>query len=149
MAAIYDPDRTLNLNELAEGVKKSLPTYARPLFVRVLSDLPMTGNQRCRCQLYIFAVPVKQRIKKYHLRIEFKQNKKIKLVLFLFIKINFIKNVNKFWSTLKKFWKVGKNLKNCRVLKINYLKVSTVSCKWYGLLFNLECEYFCHQVLLT
>ncbi|XP_008204870.1 long-chain fatty acid transport protein 4 [Nasonia vitripennis] len=44
MAAIYDPDQNINFNELAEGVKKALPTYARPLFVRVLASLPMTGT---------------------------------------------------------------------------------------------------------
>ncbi|XP_043474759.1 long-chain fatty acid transport protein 4 [Leptopilina heterotoma] len=44
MAAIYDPDKSLNLNNLAEGVQKSLPKYARPLFVRVLAQLPMTGT---------------------------------------------------------------------------------------------------------
>ena len=44
MAAIYDPDQSLNLNNLAEGVKKALPAYARPLFIRVLSELPMTGK---------------------------------------------------------------------------------------------------------
>ncbi|KZC09870.1 PREDICTED: long-chain fatty acid transport protein 4 [Dufourea novaeangliae] len=44
MAAIYDPENTLNIKEMSEGVKKTLPTYARPLFVRVLSELPMTGT---------------------------------------------------------------------------------------------------------
>ncbi|XP_043252621.1 long-chain fatty acid transport protein 4 [Colletes gigas] len=44
MAAIYDPNNTLNIKEMADGVKKSLPAYARPLFVRVLSELPMTGT---------------------------------------------------------------------------------------------------------
>lgn len=44
MAAIFDPDQSLNLNNLAEGVKKLLPTYARPLFIRVLAELPMTGT---------------------------------------------------------------------------------------------------------
>ncbi|XP_031842232.1 fatty acid transport protein 3 [Nomia melanderi] len=44
MASIYDPDKTLNIKEMAEGVKKALPPYARPLFVRVLSELPMTGT---------------------------------------------------------------------------------------------------------
>lgn len=44
MAAIYDPEYTLNIKEMADGVKKSLPSYARPLFVRVLSELPMTGK---------------------------------------------------------------------------------------------------------
>ncbi|XP_033225126.1 long-chain fatty acid transport protein 4-like [Belonocnema kinseyi] len=44
MAAIYDPDKSLNLHNLAAGVKKSLPAYARPLFIRVLAELPMTGT---------------------------------------------------------------------------------------------------------
>ncbi|KAF3430383.1 hypothetical protein E2986_00750 [Frieseomelitta varia] len=44
MAAIYDPENTLNIKEMADGLKKSLPSYARPLFIRVLSELPMTGN---------------------------------------------------------------------------------------------------------
>lgn len=44
MVAIYDPEYTLNIKEMADGVKKSLPSYARPLFVRVLSELPMTGK---------------------------------------------------------------------------------------------------------
>ena len=44
MAAIYDPENTLNIKEMADGLKKSLTTYARPLFIRVLSELPMTGK---------------------------------------------------------------------------------------------------------
>lgn len=48
MAAIYDPDNTLNLKEMADGVKKCLPAYARPLFVRVLSELPMTGTYKLK-----------------------------------------------------------------------------------------------------
>ncbi|XP_017878771.2 long-chain fatty acid transport protein 4 [Ceratina calcarata] len=44
MAAIYDPDNSVNIKELSEGLKKSLPMYARPLFVRILSELPMTGT---------------------------------------------------------------------------------------------------------
>lgn len=44
MAAIYDPNNSLDLTELVKGLKKSLPSYARPLFIRVLSELPMTGN---------------------------------------------------------------------------------------------------------
>ncbi|XP_020711168.2 long-chain fatty acid transport protein 4 isoform X2 [Athalia rosae] len=44
MAAIYDPEHSLNLSELAEAVKHALPAYARPLFVRVLTELSMTGT---------------------------------------------------------------------------------------------------------
>ncbi|XP_043270087.1 long-chain fatty acid transport protein 4-like [Venturia canescens] len=44
MVSVYDPDGTLNLTNFAERIKKGLPSYARPLFVRVLSELPMTGT---------------------------------------------------------------------------------------------------------
>ncbi|XP_034950695.1 long-chain fatty acid transport protein 4-like [Chelonus insularis] len=44
MAAIYDPEGSLNIKELEEGLKKNLPLYARPIFVRVLSELPLTGT---------------------------------------------------------------------------------------------------------
>ena len=44
MAAIYDPDGTLKLTYLAEGTKKALPFYARPIFVRILKKLDMTGT---------------------------------------------------------------------------------------------------------
>lgn len=48
MAAIYDPDNTLNIKEMGDGLKKCLPSYARPLFVRVLSELPLTGKSFVR-----------------------------------------------------------------------------------------------------
>lgn len=44
MVAIYDPECSLNLHEFAEELKKTLPVYARPLFIRVLSELPLTGK---------------------------------------------------------------------------------------------------------
>lgn len=44
MAAILDKDNTMDLNKLAEGVKKALPSYARPLFIRILSKMEMTGT---------------------------------------------------------------------------------------------------------
>lgn len=44
MAAIVDPDGKLDLETLAQGLKSSLPVYARPLFVRVCSDIPATGT---------------------------------------------------------------------------------------------------------
>lgn len=43
MAAIVDMDGSLDLTTLAEGVRKSLPAYARPLFLRILRDVPLTG----------------------------------------------------------------------------------------------------------
>lgn len=44
MAAILDQDDTLNLTTLADGVKKALPAYARPQFIRILRKVDMTGR---------------------------------------------------------------------------------------------------------
>lgn len=44
MAAIVDPDNKLDFASLVDGMKKSLPVYARPLFLRVMKSLPMTGK---------------------------------------------------------------------------------------------------------
>lgn len=43
MAAIVDQAGDLDLDVFAEGVKKALPTYARPVFVRILHQVEMTG----------------------------------------------------------------------------------------------------------
>jgi hypothetical protein len=45
MAAIVDLDDSLNLMTLAEGLKKSLPSYARPMFIRIVRKVDMTGKQ--------------------------------------------------------------------------------------------------------
>jgi solute carrier family 27 fatty acid transporter 1/4 len=47
MAAILDQDDTLNTTALADGVKKVLPTYARPQFIRILRKVDMTGRKKC------------------------------------------------------------------------------------------------------
>lgn len=44
MAAIVDPDGKIDLQNLAAGIKGSLPPYARPVFIRIMSELPMTGT---------------------------------------------------------------------------------------------------------
>lgn len=44
MAAILDADQTVDLGAVADGVKKVLPTYARPQFIRLLSTVDMTGT---------------------------------------------------------------------------------------------------------
>lgn len=44
MAAIVDTENSLNLKQLTEGMKKSLPSYARPLFIRTIREVPMTGT---------------------------------------------------------------------------------------------------------
>lgn len=45
MAALYDPSRSVDLNkDLLEGLKRSLPIYARPIFIRILTKLDLTGK---------------------------------------------------------------------------------------------------------
>jgi len=44
MAAILDSDDALDLKSLAQGVIKSLPPYSRPLFVRRVKEMEMTGR---------------------------------------------------------------------------------------------------------
>lgn len=44
MAAIVDPDNKIDLENLAAGIKGSLPPYARPVFIRIMAELPMTGT---------------------------------------------------------------------------------------------------------
>lgn len=44
MAAIADPERKLDLEALAKAFKSSLATYARPLFIRLLPETPVTAT---------------------------------------------------------------------------------------------------------
>lgn len=44
MAAISDPEKTLNLKELSLNLRKALPSYARPQFLRILEKIDMTGT---------------------------------------------------------------------------------------------------------
>ena len=44
MIAILDPDNTLDLKKLYSGVSAKLPSYARPIFVRCVQQLDLTGN---------------------------------------------------------------------------------------------------------
>ncbi|CAD7011393.1 unnamed protein product [Ceratitis capitata] len=44
MAAIVDPDRRVDMQHLSAGVRGSLPAFARPLFIRLVSDIPRTGT---------------------------------------------------------------------------------------------------------
>lgn len=44
MAAIIDRDDTLNLEQLYDGMTKSLASYARPLFIRTVKQVEMTGT---------------------------------------------------------------------------------------------------------
>lgn len=53
MVAILDPDHSVDLDEMARKLLISLPSYARPLFVRVLDSLPMTGMPLSFCRLRV------------------------------------------------------------------------------------------------
>lgn len=44
MAAILDKDDSLDLVKLAEGINKKLTFYSKPLFIRCLSHVEMTGK---------------------------------------------------------------------------------------------------------
>lgn len=44
MAAISDPEKTLDISALGENLRKVLPTYARPQFLRILEKIDMTGT---------------------------------------------------------------------------------------------------------
>lgn len=48
MAAILDKDDSLDLTSLAEGLRKHLPSYARPLFIRALNYVEMTGTYKMK-----------------------------------------------------------------------------------------------------
>ncbi|XP_055634949.1 long-chain fatty acid transport protein 4 isoform X2 [Toxorhynchites rutilus septentrionalis] len=44
MAAVLDPERQVDLIKLAQTLKGTLPPYARPMFVRLLTKVDMTGT---------------------------------------------------------------------------------------------------------
>lgn len=44
MAAIADPNNALDIKSLADGLEKTLPSYARPIFIRVLEKMDITGT---------------------------------------------------------------------------------------------------------
>ncbi|XP_075041200.1 long-chain fatty acid transport protein 4 [Mixophyes fleayi] len=46
MAAIADPDQTCDLDKFARDLKKSLPGYAHPVFLRVLPKVNKTGTYK-------------------------------------------------------------------------------------------------------
>lgn len=44
MVAIADPENEININNLAKGIDENLPVYARPLFLRIVPQLELTGK---------------------------------------------------------------------------------------------------------
>lgn len=51
MVAIVDPEDSVNLASLAQGVDKILASYARPIFVRKVPALEMTGTYKVKKHL--------------------------------------------------------------------------------------------------
>lgn len=48
MAAIHDPEGVVDLGHLAKGIQEQLPAFARPLFVRLVKHLDITGTFKLR-----------------------------------------------------------------------------------------------------
>jgi solute carrier family 27 fatty acid transporter 1/4 len=48
MAAILDPEESLDMEAFGAGVKKALPPYSRPLFVRIIKQMDMTGTYKMK-----------------------------------------------------------------------------------------------------
>lgn len=48
MAAIYDPNREVDLDKFAVNLNKVLPSYAKPLFIRFLTKVDLTGTFKLR-----------------------------------------------------------------------------------------------------
>ncbi|XP_017482804.1 PREDICTED: LOW QUALITY PROTEIN: long-chain fatty acid transport protein 4-like [Rhagoletis zephyria] len=48
MAAIYDPEREVDLARFTQDIAKVLPTYARPQFIRFLTKVDLTGTCKLR-----------------------------------------------------------------------------------------------------
>ncbi|CAG7784899.1 unnamed protein product [Allacma fusca] len=44
MAAVADPEGEVDLAVLAKGLKSSLPPYARPVFIRIIEKMELTGT---------------------------------------------------------------------------------------------------------
>lgn len=44
MVAIHDAEGVVDLKDFVQGLKKSLPSYARPIFVRILRKVDLTGE---------------------------------------------------------------------------------------------------------
>jgi len=52
MAAILDPEGELDLADLAREMSKVLPAYAKPLFIRIIKNMRMTGTYKLQKKEY-------------------------------------------------------------------------------------------------
>lgn len=48
MATIVDEHKTLDLLSLTKALQKSLPPYARPVFIRLASEVDTTGTHKLK-----------------------------------------------------------------------------------------------------
>ena len=44
MVAIYDPGEDVDTSDLGISMKSQLPSFARPIFLRLVKQLDITGN---------------------------------------------------------------------------------------------------------
>ena len=44
MAAIFDPDKEVDIKKLGKAITEKLPSYARPIFIRLVKMLDITGK---------------------------------------------------------------------------------------------------------
>ena len=51
MVAIHDPNDDVDVKNLGIEIKELLPSFARPLFVRLVKQLDITGNNFCASRL--------------------------------------------------------------------------------------------------
>ena len=57
MAAIVEPDDGLDLKKFLQAVKRQLPTYAVPLFVRVVEKVDLTGTcDYCKISKMLYVI---------------------------------------------------------------------------------------------
>lgn len=87
MAAVVDENNTIDLDLLLKGLKSNLPSYAIPLFLRVMKTVPLTTTYK---------------LKKIELRTEgFNINQITDDVYFLDTKVGkFVKLTREFYSEL-------------------------------------------------
>ena len=57
MAAVLDPESSVDFVTVSLAVKKNLPTYARPIFIRILRKVDMTGKNHLVCRSIILIDP--------------------------------------------------------------------------------------------
>ncbi|KAL6260480.1 hypothetical protein P5V15_008005 [Pogonomyrmex californicus] len=85
MVAVYDPENSIDMKELAGKLKKVLPTYAIPRFIRILSELPMTGTFK---------------LKKKDLQRDAFDIKKVKDPIYIFINDTFIRMTDEHYNNI-------------------------------------------------